>query len=87
VSSLEDIPSPLTAIDDDSDINSNLCNSPAPPSSLIYIIDTKFNPALLRNTKVDYSGSDDRYKFTQKERKFASRAQEPSSLEELSQQA
>lgn len=72
------------------DSNPQAPSSPAPAPSTIYTINTKFNPKLDGNKTVEYPmekiDSDGRYKFTEMERKSASKSQEPSSLEELSQQ-
>jgi hypothetical protein len=83
---LEAADSPLTTLDDD--IDSQPRNSPAPTTVPILKIYTQFNPAIPTNTKVEYTqrkDKDARHRFTEKERKLASKAEEPSSLADLSQ--
>jgi hypothetical protein len=86
LSSMDDIHSPFSTLDDDDDgdvgLNLNLRAKETSRGEL-YTIKTKFNPHKDRNVKVDYS-NENRDTFTQKERKFAMMATHCDSLEDLS---
>jgi hypothetical protein len=87
LTSMDDIHSPFSTLDDDDvDVVDLNLNSRAKETSRgeLYTIKTKFNPLKDRNVKVDYS-IENRQSFTQKERKFAMKATHCDSLEDLSQ--
>lgn len=86
LSSVDDIPSPLSTLDYDSNDDLNDFNSKAKEASQhqLYIIKTMFNPIIDRNVKVQYT-NENRDSFTKKERKFAMKAIQCDSLEDLSQ--
>lgn len=77
--------SPLTTFegDDDDDLNLN-SNTKETSSTELYTIKTMFDPLKDRNVKVEYT-TENRDKFTEKERKFAMKATPCQSLEDLSQ--
>ncbi|KAF8956392.1 hypothetical protein BDZ97DRAFT_1925585 [Flammula alnicola] len=80
--SVDDIPSPLSSLDDDEDLNFNSQSKDASNTNL-YTIKTNYNPSLDRNMKTEYKDKTDKtasYTFTQKERKFASLADNCDSL-------
>jgi len=82
-----DISSPLSTLDDDDDDDDDLnVNSKARETSQgeIYTIKTLFDPLKDRNVKVEYT-NENRESFTKKERKFAMKATQCGSLEDLSQ--
>lgn len=82
---VDDVPSsPLTSCDDDLDFNSPV-DGASNASPEMFTIDTKFNPSLPRNIKVEYN-VDNRLKFTDKERGFAMKAKTCTTLTELTKE-
>jgi hypothetical protein len=81
-----DIPSPFSTLDDDDDDDDLNVNSKARETSRgeLYSIKTNFDPLKDRNVKVEYT-NENRESFTKKERKFAMKATQCDSLEDLSQ--
>jgi len=79
-SPVDDLPSPLSSPDDDLDLNFNSQVDDTSPQ--IFTINTKYNPSLERNIKVEYKVQN-HLKFTNKERSFAMKAKTCETLEEL----
>lgn len=84
LSTVDNIDSPLSTLDEeDDDLD---FNSKAKETSRreLYTIKTMFNPLKDRNVKVEYT-NENRDSYTKKERKFAMKATQCDSLEDLSQ--
>lgn len=86
-STIDHIQSPLSSPDDDLDFNSpgDGVNGTSTAVQQIFTIDTKYNPSLERNTKVEYEVQN-RLKFTEKERGYATKAKTCTTLVQLTTQ-
>jgi hypothetical protein len=85
LASTEDIPSPFSTLDEDNEDGLSF-NSKVKETSRVelFTIKTMFNPLGDQNVKVEYT-NENRDSFTKKERKFAMKAIQCNSLEDLSQ--